>query len=57
MQYHNLPIILSIQLNIHSCYIRMLINFECDTEQTTYDLHVNRIEIYIKIQKNNDKSI
>ena len=57
MPYHNLPITLSIQLNIHSCYIRMLINFECDTVETTYDLHVNRIAIYIKIQENNEKSI
>ena len=57
MLYPNLPIILSIQLNIHSCYIRMLINFECDTVETTYDLHVNRIEIYVKLQENDEKSI
>ena len=57
MPYHNLPITLSIQLNIHSCYIRMLINFECDTVETTYNLHVNRIEIYVKLQENNDKLI
>ena len=48
MLHHNLPITLSIQLNIHSCYVMLLINFEYDTEQTTYDLHVNTIAIYIK---------
>ena len=50
MLHHNLPITLSIQLNIHSCYILLLINFECDTEETIYNLDASIKEIYWKIQ-------
>ena len=50
MLHHNLPITLSIQLNIHSCYIMLLINLKCDTVETNYNLDVGRKEIYWKIQ-------
>ena len=53
MLHHNLPITLSIQLNIHSCYVMLLINFEYDTVETTY----RRKEIYCKIQEDNEKSV